>query len=84
MTVSLGKRIKVMRAIRGLKQWELAEKADVRQPTLSEFEHDKTRPCEDTLERIKAALHWPSDEEQVEVAFSILMGAGDGEEPVPI
>ena len=79
MKVSLGKRIKVMRAIRGLKQWELAEKADVRQPTLSEFEHDKTRPCEDTMERIKAALHWPSDESQVDVAFSILANAGDGD-----
>ena len=80
MQVSLGKRIKVMRAIRGLKQWELAEKADVRQPTLSEFEHDKTRPCEDTLERIKAALHWPSDEDQEDAAFAFL--ADDGIEPM--
>ena len=79
MTVSLGKRIKVMRAIRGLKQGELAEEADVRQPTLSEFEHDKTRPCEDTLERIKAALRWPSDD-QAEIAFAIL--AGDGDETI--
>jgi len=77
MQVSLGKRIKAMRAIRGLKQWELAEKADVRQPTLSEFEHDKTRPCEDTLERIKAALYWPSDEDQVDAAFSFLAGDGN-------
>jgi transcriptional regulator with XRE-family HTH domain len=76
MKVSLGKRIKAMRAIRGLKQWELAEKAEVRQPTLSEFEHDKTRPCEDTLERIKAALYWSPDEDQMDAAFAIL--AGDG------
>jgi transcriptional regulator with XRE-family HTH domain len=76
MKVSLGKQIKAMRAIRGLKQWELAEKADVRQPTLSEFEHDKVRPCEDTLERIKAALHWSPDEDQMDAAFAIL--AGDG------
>jgi len=71
--VSLGKQIKAIRAIRGLKQWELAEKADVRQPTLSEFEHDKVRPCEDTLERIKAVLDWPSDD-QAEIAFGILAG----------
>lgn len=82
MKVTLGTQIKVMRAIRKMKQGELAEKAKVRQPTLSEFENGKTLPCEDTLERIKAALLWPSDEDQVQAAFSILAGTGDGKEPL--
>ena len=76
--VSLGKQIKAMRAVRGMKQGELAEEADVRQPTLSEFENDKTLPCEDTLRRIKEALCWPFDD-QAEIAFAIL--ANDGREP---
>lgn len=81
MPVTLGTQIRVIRTIRGMKQGELAEAADVRQPTLCEFENSKTLPCEDTLQRIKAALHWPSDEDQVEAAFAILAGTGDGDEP---
>ncbi len=75
MSVTLGTQIKVIRTIRGMKQGKLAELADVRQPTLSEFENSKTLPCEDTLGRIKAALNWPN-EDQAKVAFAIL--AGDG------
>jgi len=81
MKVMLGTQIKVIRTIRQMKQGELAERADVRQPTLSDFENGKYLPCEETLQRIKAALRWPSDEDRVQAAFAVLASYGDGDEP---
>ena len=75
--VSLGKRIHIMRTVRGMKQGELARLIGKRQPTLSEFETDKLRPSKRTLQTIKAVLSWPADD-QAEIAFSIL--ASDGSE----
>jgi DNA-binding Xre family transcriptional regulator len=50
-------RLKEERTKRGLSQLELAEKADVRQATISELETGKTRRLDfDVLERLAAAL----------------------------
>jgi len=75
MQVTLGKQIRIMRTLRGINQGELAELVGIRQPTLSEYETDKSLPSEKTLQKIKAALIWPSDG-QIEVAFNILMNDG--------
>jgi len=61
-----------------MKQGELAKLVGIRQPTLSEYETDKSLPSEKTLQVIKATLSWPPDG-QVEVAFDIL--TNDGSEP---
>jgi len=78
MTVTLGKQIRVIRTLRGINQGELAKLVGIRQPTLSEYETDKSLPSKKTLQKIKAALSWPSDG-QIGVAFSILMN--DGSKP---
>lgn len=79
MMVSLGKQIHIMRTVRGIKQGELARLIKKRQPTLSEFETDKLRPSEKTLQTIKAVLSWPSDD-QAKIAFAILANDGDRQE----
>lgn len=80
MQVTLGKQIRVMRTLRGINQGELAKLVGICQPTLSEYENDKSLPSEKTLQKIKAALIWPSDG-QIEVALAIL--ANDGTQPCP-
>jgi len=64
-----------MRTARGISQGELARRLKIHQPTLSSWERDRAKPSDDTLQQIKAALDWPSDD-QAGVAFEIL--AGDG------
>jgi len=73
--VTLGRKIHIMRIIRGISQGELARRLKMHQPTLSSFERDHTKPSDDTLERIKTELDWPSDD-QVEAVFEILVGDG--------
>lgn len=69
--VTLGTQIQMMRVARRMKQGELAKLIGKRQPTLSEYENDHSLPSEKTLQKIKAVLAWPSDD-QAETAFAIL------------
>lgn len=70
-----GKQIEIMRIVRGISQEEFAELVGVTYQTVSCWQNDHNIPRDENLEKIKAALAWPSDD-QAEVAFGIL--AGDG------
>jgi len=76
--LSPGKKIRVMRIIRGIEQEKFAQMVGVSYQTVSSWENDHHIPHDRNMERIKAALHWPSDEDQVEAAFSILRVRGMG------
>jgi len=76
--LALGKKIKIMRTVRGLSQGELAKKIGKAQVTLSYIENDHVAPTPETMQTIKAILSWPPDD-QAEIAFAIL--ANDGSEP---
>ena len=73
--VTLGRRLQVMRIIRGHKQGKFARSVGYAPQTYSLFENDHEVPPDDRLQEIKAALGWPSDE-QAEIAFDILVKGG--------
>ena len=73
--LTLGKRIHIMRTAQGIERDEFARLVGVSPVTVSMWENDRSVPFAKNLEKIKAALTWPPDD-QAEVAFSIL--AGDG------
>lgn len=75
--LTLGKKIKAMRALHGMSQGELARIIGMPQVTLSYIENDHVGPTPEKMEVIKAALSWP---DEAEAAFAIL--AGDGDEPL--
>lgn len=71
-----GRKIKIMRTVRGFTQGELAKEVELTPQMLSCFENDHAIPSNASLKKIKAALSWPSDD-QAEAAFAILIGNGD-------
>ena len=71
-----GRKIKIMRIVRGLTQGELAKKVELTPQMLSCFENDHAIPSNASLKKIKAALFWPLDD-QAEAAFAILTGDKD-------
>lgn len=72
--LSLGKKIRVMRIIRGIEQNEFAQLVNATRQTVSNWENDHYVPRDKNMEQIKAILHWPG---QAEIAFSILAGDED-------
>jgi DNA-binding XRE family transcriptional regulator len=77
--LSLGKKIRVMRIIRGIEQDEFAQLVDATYQTVSGWENDHHVPHDRNMERIKAVLRWP-DEDQAQIAFAILADTRDGDE----
>ena len=73
--LTLGKKIHILRTVQGIKRDKFAGLVGVSPVTVSMWENDRSVPRDGNLERIKAILNWPSDD-QAEVAFGIL--AGDG------
>lgn len=73
--LTLGKQIHIIRTAQGIGRGEFAELVGVSPVTVSMWENDHSVPFTKNLERIKAILNWPSDD-QAEIAFAIL--AGDG------
>jgi len=64
-----GSQVRVMRAVRGMSQQELAAGSGVPSYTLSLIETGRTLPTPEMESAIKAALRWPAD---AETAFAIL------------
>jgi len=75
-----GKRIRIMLAARGLNQGDLSRLTDYHSSVISLLCNDKVYASKEQIQTIKAVLNWPTDD-QAEIAFSILAGAGDGDEP---
>jgi len=73
--LSLGKRIHIMRTAQGIERDEFARLVGVSPVTVSMWENDRSVPFARNLEKIKAILGWPSND-QAEVAFGILVGWG--------
>jgi transcriptional regulator with XRE-family HTH domain len=55
-TIALGKRIEIVRELKGLSQKELACAAHIHYSNLSLLEHGKCNPCWDTLMILNKAL----------------------------
>lgn len=72
-STKIGNQIRNLRNLRGMYLSELQEKTGIHYTWLSRIETGKAIPTEDELERIKAALSWPSDD-AVEAAFALLQG----------
>lgn len=65
--------IRKLRLLRGLSLVDLQDATGINFTWLSRIETGKVIPTEDELNKIKAALNWPSDE-AVEAAFQLLQG----------
>ena len=72
---TLGKNIKILRARRGLSQADLAEKADMSIPFLSNIERGIKYPLPDMLAKIAHALGV-----EVNELFIANLGSGEGNE----
>jgi len=73
----IGKRIKVLRIARGIRQLDLARQSGVQRTYIALIETGELLPTHEQLARIKAALDWPADADK---AFAILAPeAGVGE-----
>ena len=70
---TLGKNIKILRARRGLSQADLAEKADISIPFLSNIERGIKYPQPDMLSKITNAL-----EVEVNALFTTNIESGEG------
>jgi XRE family transcriptional regulator, regulator of sulfur utilization len=59
---ALGRAIRQLRDERGLKQWQLADAADVNRTEMSHLERGRSNPAWGTMRRIAAALGLPVSE----------------------
>jgi transcriptional regulator with XRE-family HTH domain len=69
----IGHRIKLIRQVKQVSQLELARAIGIDNSRLSLIENGYVEPTSEQLDKIKAALNWPSDE-AVEAAFALLQG----------
>lgn len=69
----IGHRIKLIRQVKQVSQLELAKITGIDNSRLSLIENGYVKPTSEQLDKIKAALNWPSDE-AVEAAFQLLQG----------
>jgi len=69
----IGHRIKLIRQVKQVSQLELARAIGIDNSRLSLIENGYVEPTGEQLDKIKAALNWPSDE-AVEAAFLVLQG----------
>lgn len=69
----IGHRIKLIRQVKQVSQLELARAIGIDNSRLSLIENGYVEPTSEQLDKIKAALNWPSDE-AVEAAFQLLQG----------
>jgi len=69
--MDIGPQIRVMRAVRGISQRELAQASGIVGRDLSLIETGKILPTARTEAAIKRGLRWPA---QADVAFAILEG----------
>lgn len=69
----IGHRIKLIRQVKQVSQLELARAIGIDNSRLSLIENGYVKPTSEQLDKIKAALNWPSDE-AVEAAFQLLQG----------
>ena len=70
---NIGHKIKLIRQAKRVSQLELAKATGIDNSRLSLIENGYVEPTSEQLAKIKAALHWPSDE-AVEAAFALLQG----------
>lgn len=76
--MDFGRKVRVMRVVRGLTQIELARKAEISKPYLAIIETGQVTPTEGFAKRLRDALDWTPEIEQ---AFVILEGQNESVTP---
>lgn len=72
--ISFGTKMRVMRALRNLKQAELAERTQMARRDITLFEKDIALPTPQTQQVIEAVFDIALDAPEVEQAFRVLAG----------
>ncbi len=71
--MEFGRRLRMMRALRGIDQKELARRTGIPNWVLSNIETSKMLPTPETEAKVRDALHWPA---RADEAFATLEGDG--------
>ena len=69
--MDFGRKVRVMRVVRGLTQIELARKAEISKPYLAIIETGQVTPTEEFAGKLRSALGWTPE---MEGAFAVLEG----------
>lgn len=71
--MDFGKKLVILRVVRGYTQAELARRARMSRPNLALIENDRVTPGEEYAAKLRSALDWTPEMER---AFEILEGDG--------
>lgn len=80
-SIPFGQQVRTMLGFHDLNQRGLSHLTGIQESVVSLICNDRTVPTPYQKSIIKKTLNWP-DEDQVQIVFEILAGAGDGDEPL--